>query len=381
MKYHIIGAGISGLSLGYFLKNTGNDVQIYEEKPYSGGLIATECQSEGFIQHGPHLMRRTDVVVSLFNALGVDFSDSQTNKKFIAKADDYTMQKLNIGISDMLNTIIHLFYNRKDEYNSLYDFAVHHYGKFVAENIIQSIANGIYAVDITNLDYKIALQKLYFTERKAVYRIARNLHNMKSSSLIAPVKGFQDLINKLTERLSENIVYNTEVNDIQQSTGNVFITVPVLSALKLQNLPQGSKNLLEEISYSSLNVTTVFTNKQIKFRGVGVLTNAHTGILGILCNSDAFPNRANPGLHSYSVFSKNIAENNIAAFFLKAFDVIVIKSYFNTYQHCIPVYNSAVQRFIQYNNSLSGNIKFFSNYTGQIAINDIILQAKKIADA
>lgn len=379
MKYHIIGSGISGLALGYFLKNTGKDFRIYEEKSCPGGLIATSFMPEGFIQHGPHLMRHTDAISSLFNNLGVDFAVSATNKKFIAKATDNSIQKLDIGIPEILNAAKYLLRNRKSEYTSLHDFACHHYGEFVAENILQAIANGIYGTDIKNLDYEIALQKFYFSEKKAIYRIAKNLHNIKPSQLIAPLNGFQDFIDKLAADMAGNITYNTKITDVRELSGKVYITVPAFLALQLQGLPSGASQLLQGISYSNLDVTTVFTHARIKFRGIGVLTNSHTGILGILCNSDSFPGRANPGLHSYSVFSKNMAEQDISTFFREAFGINPAKVYFNSYKNCIPIYDSSVKNFIKYNKALSGDVKFFANYTGQVAIGDIIAQAKKSA--
>lgn len=50
MKYIIVGAGISGLSIGQVLKEYGHDVQLFEADSCPGGMVnVIECMDICFI--------------------------------------------------------------------------------------------------------------------------------------------------------------------------------------------------------------------------------------------------------------------------------------------------------------------------------------------
>ena len=53
--YHIIGAGVSGLTLAYELAKGGAQVRIYEKLGLPGGLARTENFNGERIDCGPHL--------------------------------------------------------------------------------------------------------------------------------------------------------------------------------------------------------------------------------------------------------------------------------------------------------------------------------------
>ena len=111
-----------------------------------------------------------------------------------------------------------------------------------------------------------------------------------------------DIIKKLENNLSANIVYNATIEDIEKIDGNIVITIPAFGAKKLHGLPSGVSDFLEHISYASVDVTTVFTKTPIILNGIGILTPQKDGILGILFNSSAFYLEMASGFYSYSIF-------------------------------------------------------------------------------
>ena len=95
MKYIIVGAGISGLSIGQVLKEYGHDVQLFEADSRPGGMV--KCDRV----HG-HLFHRTGGHV--FNTKRQDVLDwfwSHFDKK-----DEFTMADRNSVVSMADNTII-----------------------------------------------------------------------------------------------------------------------------------------------------------------------------------------------------------------------------------------------------------------------------------
>ena len=94
MKYIIVGAGISGLSIGQVLKEYGHDVQLFEADSCPGGMV--KCDRV----HG-HLFHRTGGHV--FNTKRQDVLDwfwSHFDKK-----DEFTMADRNSVVSMADNTI------------------------------------------------------------------------------------------------------------------------------------------------------------------------------------------------------------------------------------------------------------------------------------
>jgi len=383
MKINIIGAGISGLALGYFSKKKGHDVHIFEASNKAGGVIATEFMPEGMVQHGPHLTRLTKTLEVLLQELGIEATYSLTNKRYIANVDDGFHMGFPLTLSSTIKAILLQFKERKNSYTSLADFTNHHYGEGFTKNLIQPLVNGIYAVSAAALNEEIAFKNIYFKEKRALYftlKVLLQKFNSKSKEIITPKDGFQDLIEELAYTLNKNISYNTKIDDISNLDGINYITVPAFNAQNINGILPSTHQILNNIHYSNLDVTTVFSSIPFTKEGIGILTNSQNGVLGILFNSSTFGFRMISKLHSYSIFSKNLTEEEVQNFCKNTLKVEVIKSYFKSYSNAVPIYNNTIKDFIEHNDNLKTNYKFFSNYTGETSIGGIIEKAKEIAE-
>ena len=56
MKVHILGAGPAGLSLGFYLINSGVDVQVYEKESIPGGMARSWKWNNFIVDTGPHIL-------------------------------------------------------------------------------------------------------------------------------------------------------------------------------------------------------------------------------------------------------------------------------------------------------------------------------------
>jgi protoporphyrinogen/coproporphyrinogen III oxidase len=68
----VVGAGISGLSLGIFLDEAGVDFRILEAGERPGGVIRTTRSNGRVLEHGPQRTRVTPAVEALISRTGLD---------------------------------------------------------------------------------------------------------------------------------------------------------------------------------------------------------------------------------------------------------------------------------------------------------------------
>ena len=86
----ILGAGISGLTLGYYLNNRDKDFLIFESSKYVGGNISTR-NKKGFIcENGPNtVLINNESVRDLISDLKIKndvlYPNKNNNKRFLIK--------------------------------------------------------------------------------------------------------------------------------------------------------------------------------------------------------------------------------------------------------------------------------------------------------
>lgn len=370
MKINIIGGGISGLALGFFAKRAGFDFTIYESSHKCGGVVATQITPFGLIHHGPHLTRLSLELKDVLDYLTVDYLKAEKIGRFLLK--NRKIDKISPNFWQYFEILWSIFRKRKHKYESLGDFAMHHFGKTTANVQIQALVNGIFACNVEEL-HETALKSIYFTEKRAIYSILKKIFGKKRKNqgkvqIIRPVDGFQTLIDALVEYLRENIVFDHQITKIDQNSSS-FITIPAYLVPKLEGVPENIGKICEKIRYQTLCVATIFTENKIELEGVGCLSNSNEGILGVLFNSSAFRETYT----SYSVFYKNFTKKHVDEWFADFFGVKIVKSYHFEYKNAIPLHNYAVHDLILQN---SGNTKIFSNYCGQISLSEIFTNAK-----
>jgi len=315
------------------------------------------------------------------HTLSVDFLTAKKTGRFLLINDKIIHILPNF--KQFLEVLTHIFKKRKKNYASLKDFVSHHFGKTTAERQIQAIVNGIFACDVDEL-HETALKSLYFTEKRAIYFILRKFFaklrakwqkNQIIRPIIRPISGFQSLIDALFENLRENIVLNHKITKIDENCMN-FITIPAYCVPQVEGIPQNIYKICDKIRYQTISVATIFTSKPIKFEGIGCLSNAKSGILGVLFNSSAFAEKCDK-MHSYSIFYKNSSKKVVDLWFESFFDIKIFQSHHFEYKNAIPIHDSSVHQLILENAENAYGTKIFSNYSGQISVSDVFSNAKK----
>lgn len=344
MRLTIIGGGISGLSLAYFLleRDPSLEILVLESEKRPGGKIWTDridgflCEGgvNGFLDNRP---RTLELAVKL--GLSPLRSNDTTRKRYIfsdGKLHRLPESPLTFFSSDLLSLggrvrILYEIFAPKGEKDdeTLADFARRRLGQEAYEKLIDPMASGIYAGDPETMSLKSCFPRIYELENKygslirAMIKLQRE--GKKKGKKVGPGPGgiltsFYDgmevfikaLKNHLGERLRtgsrvvsigrKKDTYVVFLNDNSKiETESVVLTVPAYAAAEIvKDLDKALSSALEGIIHPAISVICLgYKKEKIKqtLDGFGFLIPRREGrkILGTLWDSSIFPNRAPEG--------------------------------------------------------------------------------------
>ena len=340
--YVILGAGISGLSLGWFLKQKFKDsidINILEASDTFGSWIHTEFKDNFLFEQGPRSFRSSGngaenlaLIESLEMQNDVIFADKAAAKRFIysdGKICHLPFNPLSMLFSKFTPTIIKAIVkdfrapksNQDDE--SIYSFISRRFGVSVAEKIFDPMVAGIYAGDTKQLSIKSCFPWLHHLEKTygSVFKGFFAERNKKSDDKHTPFveeslkkglftlkNGVQSLTLKLKQNLNDALHLNTEAISIEFKDGKsivstknhqtfvadklfVAIPAPIYGSLIEKDYPELAKTLKEIQSTSLCVVNLGFNSKVLKHSGFGYLIPSieKQYLLGAAFDSCAFP--------------------------------------------------------------------------------------------
>lgn len=349
----IIGAGLTGLTLAFYLKKQGKNVLIIEKSGKTGGVIQT-VNEDGFVyETGPNTgVVGNPEVAELFEDLDglctFEAADARAKRRLIWKKGKW--HALPSGFVSAVTTPL---FTLKDKFKvlgepfrkkgenpeeNLADLVKRRLGESFLNYAIDPFISGIYAGDPKYLIPKYALPKLYALEQnygsfiKGSIQKAKekkgNPHLQKATKEVFSAKGgLSNLIAALTEKVGlENILLsvlnttvtpainnfeiNTEINGepVQFHAKKVVTTsggneLPEL----LPFLTEKEKQPFKELKYASVVQAIIGfkTWKGISINAFGGLvpTFEKKNILGALFTSSFFTGRAPENGALISVFT------------------------------------------------------------------------------
>jgi len=344
MKLVIIGGGISGLSLAYFLleRKPSLDIVILESQKKAGGKIWTD-KVDGFLCEGGvnGFLDNRPMTLELVSKLTLTPLRSSENarKRFIFS--DGKLHRLPespisffssnlLSLSGRLRILWEIFApkgNGDDE--TLAEFAKRRLGREAFEKLIDPMASGIYAGDPEKMSLKSCFPKIYDLEQRYGSLIRAMIKLQKDAKktgkkvgagpggiLTSFFDGMETMINTLTRILGErlrtgsqavsvdkkgdnHIVYLSDGANIE--AGAVVFASPAFETSKMiKGIDKNLSSTLDEIFYPSISVVCLgYKRERIKLPldGFGFLIPNREGrkILGTLWDSSIFPNRAPEG--------------------------------------------------------------------------------------
>jgi protoporphyrinogen oxidase len=283
MKEVILGAGLTGLTLGYLLEQKGIKFEILEKENECGGLMRT-LQEDGFTfdYGGSHIIfsKNKEVLDFMLKLLGDNKIRNRRNTKILYKGH-YVKYPFENSLADLPKEdnfeclyyfIQNLIKKEKREVkkpNNLKEWFYYFFGKGIAEK---------YLIPYTEKIWKYPLEKigLEWVERipnPPVEDIIKSSLGMKTEGYThqlyfyyPKVGGIQALIKSLEEKIKENIITSFEVKEVKKEDGEWIIsngrkeilydkiisTIPIHYLADALNAPENVKKSVNNLKYNSL---------------------------------------------------------------------------------------------------------------------------------
>ena len=303
MKIAIVGGGISGLSLAYYLQDDF-EVTIFEKDKW-GGKAYTQKVDNYLLEEGVNgFLSNSPRTLELCEDIGIKPIKANENakKRFIydEKLIEIPTKPIDFLKSDIMpflakvRILMEFFIKPKCDEESVEEFANRRFGKVFTEKMMIPMLAGIYASTPNKTSMNAAFAKLkkieceYGSLFKGMMKLKRG--GAPSGELHSFEYGMSEFINRLKEKTKAKFI-NQEINDIDElkSFDKVIIATPTYEAAKILKKYKKLSELLSKIEYNPVAIVG-FDYEDIKPVGFGVLTIKNK-TLGILMDKYIFPNR------------------------------------------------------------------------------------------
>lgn len=326
----ILGAGISGLSLAYYLRKymPHLEITILEKNETPGGVIQRVRKDDCTFDSGPKTFKtsRCNELLTLSRELKLDhdilYSSKESEIRYIYHHKK--LKKLPSSLASfftssigrgMIPSLLKEPFLQKglQEEETIGSFFRRRFGNFIADTLIEPFILGICAGDMHKLSINAYFPELKRLESEHGSILKAMLKRKKSTgkkdpSLFNIKEGLYTLIETLSSFFEKNILYNKEVKEIknvgskievitQEETylaDHIFFALP-LSSLKQIKTPFEKEKEVFLHDFSSSSIASIhlgFKRKVLLQKGFGYLvpSKEKDDLLGVLFDTQIFPN-------------------------------------------------------------------------------------------
>ncbi len=442
--YAILGGGISGLSLAWYLRQREPEARItlIERTGRLGGKIETIHQANSQFELGPRGCRPKGNGLELLKLIEsldikeeVSLSDPKATKRYIyhnSKLRPLPNGPLSFIFSSLTRGVLAAIARErnvppsKEEDESIYDFFSRRFSSYVADTLIDPMVLGIYAGNCKNLSIKSCFPKIHqfeqehgsvirgmFSKKPFTEELSPWAQQMSKAPLLSFKGGMQILTESLAKNIDAEVLLNTPVLEIRsyenhaevQLEGSTLTVDHIYSTLPARAMAQiiprehlSLKNELSSIPEQSMTcVSFTYDKPVLSKKGFGYLvpSDEQADILGVFFDSAVFPEQnSHQGQTRLSVMlgeqapfcqadCLSIAENALKK------DLKISSPanahYWHRVPSAIPQYNVGHQKKADRIESLItaelSNVTLLGTSLYGVAVNDCIARAKKVINS
>ncbi len=348
----VIGGGISGLTVAYWLKKWGVDVMVLEQGSTVGGTMQTVREDGWLVETGPNSALET---TPLFEEMVVDlgilneriYANERANKRYILR--DGMLHALPMSppafltsrlwtLGGKLRILKEPFVGRARKEESVAEFVERRLGREFLDYAINPFVAGVYAGNPEQLSVRAAFPKLYALEEnygglikgmiKGAKERRRRAETAKDrAKMFSFIGGMTTFPQAIARMLGETVRTHTRVVGIERLNSSMFtvmcesqkgteslqarmvvIATPAMQASRLVvSLSPSLAESLARIYYPPVaEVFLGFRLDQIArpLDGFGFLVPARENrrILGTIWSSAIFPQRSPEGHEAFTTF-------------------------------------------------------------------------------
>ena len=342
----VIGAGISGLSTGHFLKKKGINFVIIECEKKTGGVIQT-IKKNGFIyENGPNTILNNNSSVNKILSDNNLLDEIITPNKKVS-SNRYVFYKGSpepipnnfvtflktplLSFRSKINIIKEFLKPVHKKNTTVLNFISNRFGREFHDNFIEPFLTGIYAGDTSKMSTKHALKKIWQMEQK-FGSISKGLFFSKKQSLKSFNfgGGIKNLTETITCSLKKNLIKGIRVTkikknnnkyELQTNSNNSFICDNIISTIPAYELEKiifkdEIKEILSKIVYNPVGVFHfTFLKSDVKndLNGFGILAKPSDkkNFLGVIFSSKIFPHICSNKYNVYTVMFGGEKQKNI----------------------------------------------------------------------
>ncbi|MEX1012971.1 MAG: protoporphyrinogen oxidase [Waddliaceae bacterium] len=392
----IIGAGITGLSAAYFLKEQC-DVLLVEKSGNTGGWIQTRIIDGFLCEQGPRGIRgvgQGEETLSLVRSLGLEdqlIVASPLAKKRMIWSDGklQVLSPLFFLKNGLVGELILEFFRRRSQKDdeSIASFFTRRFGIKTTRLLADALTTGIYAGDIHTLSMRSCFPRLW--EMESLFR--GYLFSKKTSGSI-PLFSFKDgmkvLPNALEKKVQDHLLLGTEVLSYKDNKAKLSNGKEVLYDYLIDTTPR------EEVLKSSIALIHLgFDDYELETPGFGYLipTGEDPHLLGVVFDSCVFPTQNSKtkltvmlgGARFPDVVNtprERLIEIALSALKrqmnIKAKPVVIDC---HLCKNAIPQYSIGHHQWIEQLNAKHKNHFYLGSSTEGVAVNNLISQADRLA--
>lgn len=301
----ILGAGITGLSLAWYLKKRHQDniaITIFETKDRVGGWINTIVRDGELYECGPRSIRNnTPELCELIKELGLEgdkvVASLSAKKRYLVHQGKLeplpysftSLFTLKLGRKALRGAIYDLFSRPQDiEDESVESFFTRHIGRSATKTFISALTAGIYASDPSSLSMRSCFPAIWEKAKRhgtllfPSFKKAPKIHSFTFKG------GMATLPRKLQERVEAELYLNASVSNIREIDSSVQFTAQnqefTFDKLYCCGACSGIKTSLATVSLSYEQELTLP-------QGFGFLCPSHEDpiLLGVVFDSCLFP--------------------------------------------------------------------------------------------
>lgn len=395
----IWGAGFSGLVLGYYLKDQGYKVTIYERTNKVGGKIHTKKTSAGLVETGANALYMNADGMDLLKELKLEPIPATKKLKRLLMINGKPKRPVQLGIISKLTLHGHVKPPLITDGLTVAEFFKPLIGNENINKFVSPVLGGIYAAPAENLHFKSVFPELadkaqfvsYWEFVKTLIKNQKSKPRLEVSGSVSFEGGMQTFINRLADTLKHEIKLNYK--EPFRIKGNTILCTDAVNAAELTKeiRPEFSAELAR-IRYQGLTSVTVFMKREIRSlqKSFGVLIPLENGFnsIGVVNNKAIFPAN-NENVYSYTFISPKKCSDEEIMSDIKALsselthdDIEYIENTY--YDKALPVYD--LQRYLAVKKlhllaKKEENFAIFGNYVAGISLREMISAARQFAKA